>query len=66
MTVTVNGRPRQLTPPLTLAQLLDLLQLEAAMVAVERNGAILLRADFGNTTLQDGDKLEVVRFVGGG
>jgi thiamine biosynthesis protein ThiS len=66
MTVTVNGRARQLPPSFTVAQLLELLQLEAALVAVERNQTIVPRNAFDQTSLQDGDRLEIVRFVGGG
>lgn len=66
MTVTVNGRARQLPPSFTVAQLLELLQLEAALVAVERNQTIIPRNAFDQTSLQDGDRLEIVRFVGGG
>jgi thiamine biosynthesis protein ThiS len=66
MTVTVNGRPRELAAPCTVAQLLALLQLEATLVAVERNRAIVAREEFGRTLLQNGDLLEIVRFVGGG
>ncbi len=35
-------------------------------IAVERNGAIVPKADYGRTTLDDGDNLEIVTFVGGG
>jgi thiamine biosynthesis protein ThiS len=66
MTVTVNGRPRQLTAPCTITQLLALLQLETARVAVERNRDIVPRDEFGKTLLEEGDHLEIVRFVGGG
>jgi thiamine biosynthesis protein ThiS len=66
MTVTVNGRPRQLPPSFTVAQLLELLQLEGALVAVERNQTIVPRNAFDRTSLLDGDRLEIVRFVGGG
>jgi sulfur carrier protein len=66
MTVIVNGRPRELATPFTVAQLLDLLKLETAQVAVERNRDIVAREVFNTTYLQDGDLLEIVRFVGGG
>jgi sulfur carrier protein len=66
MNVTVNGRPRELTAPCTIARLLELLQLETARVAVERNRNIVVREAFNTTYLQDGDLLEIVRFVGGG
>ena len=56
--VTVNGKP--------LAQLLEELGYQAGRIAVERNGEIVPKAQYGAVTLEDGDTLEVVRFVGGG
>ncbi len=62
----VNGRPMDRTGLHTVQDLLDKQGWKAAQVAVEHNGAILRREDFSTTALSDGDKLEVVRFVGGG
>ena len=39
---------------------------DSARLAVERNGDIVPRAQYGETVLEDGDVLEIVRFVGGG
>ena len=52
-----------------LGELLALLEergLRSDRVAVERNGAIVPRAEFAATVLEAGDRLEIVRFVGGG
>ena len=49
-----------------LAQLLEELGYQAGRIAVERNGEIVPKAQYGAVTLEDGDTLEVVRFVGGG
>ena len=62
----VNGQPMDRTGLHTVRDLLDKQGWKAAQVAVEHNGAILRREDFSATALSDGDKLEVVRFVGGG
>ena len=62
----VNGQPMDLTGLHTVRDLLDKQGWKAAQVAVEHNGAILRREDFSTTAPSDGDKLEVVRFVGGG
>ena len=62
----VNGQPMDRTGLHTVQVLLDKQGWKAAQVAVEHNGAILRREDFSTTALSDGDKLEVVRFVGGG
>ena len=51
---------------LTLPQLLEELGYQAGRIAVERNGEIVPKAQYGAVTLEDGDTLEVVRFVGGG
>lgn len=66
MTITVNGRPKELDGPTTVAALLESLKLDAARVAVELNRKILPRAEFAETALADGDSLEIVQFVGGG
>ncbi|WP_297234116.1 sulfur carrier protein ThiS [uncultured Flavonifractor sp.] len=62
----VNGETMDRAGLNTVQDLLDKQGWKADRVAVEHNGAILKREDFSTTTLSDGDKLEVVRFVGGG
>ena len=62
----VNGQSMDRQGLRTVQDLLDKRGWKAARVAVEHNGAILKREDFSTTVLSDGDKLEVVRFVGGG
>ena len=66
MTITVNGKEKQFTTPHTVEELLASLELDAARVAVERNRDILPKSRFAATTLNDGDRLEIVQFVGGG
>ncbi|PLX84182.1 MAG: thiamine biosynthesis protein ThiS [Desulfuromonas sp.] len=66
MNLTVNGKQQQLSSPLTVAELLGTLNLDALRVAVELNRDILPRERFGATALADGDTLEIVQFVGGG
>ncbi len=62
----INGEEKALAAPTTLNELLTQLGYRVALVAVERNGAIIKQADFGTTTITDADKLEIVSFVGGG
>lgn len=62
----INGEEKTLAAPTTLNELLTQLGYRVALVAVERNGAIIKQADFGTTTITDADKLEIVSFVGGG
>ena len=64
--VTLNGKQRDVAPSETIAGLLDDLDLRERLVVVERNGSIVNRADFATTSLEVGDVLEVVHFVGGG
>ena len=69
MKLTVNGRERdfpQLETDRGLHHLIELLQLKEDRVAVERNGDIVPRAKWVEVQLEEGDKLEVVQFVGGG
>ena len=51
---------------MTLAEFLAEHNYRAELVAVERNGQIVPRAEFGAAVLKDGDELEIVSFVGGG
>ena len=64
--VTINGEPRQVPAGLTIAGLIDHLGLGGKRVAVERNKAIAPRATHAAVVLEDGDRLELVTFVGGG
>ncbi len=64
--LTINGREEELPADLTVAALLERRGLHTALVAVEHNGRILRRAEFPNTVIAPGDKLEIVHFVGGG
>ena len=64
--IQVNGQSTALEPGTSLETLLQSRGLDPARVAVERNGAIVRRADFAQTLLADGDKIEIVHFVGGG
>jgi len=66
MRVEINGEARELAPGSTVAALLASLGLEGRPVAVEHNAAIVPRAHHATTTIAEGDKLEVVQFVGGG
>ncbi|MFN2383897.1 MAG: sulfur carrier protein ThiS [Gemmatimonadota bacterium] len=64
--LVVNGRPRRAAAGTTVAGLLAAHGLQADLVVVEHNGAILPRAALAITPLADGDALEIVQFVGGG
>jgi thiamine biosynthesis protein ThiS len=66
MRIVVNGKPREVEARTTVTELLIGLGLGETLVAVERNAAIVPRARHAVTELADGDRLEVVHFVGGG
>lgn len=66
MRIEVNGETRELRDGATVRELLVELGLGGALVAVERNTHIVPRAEHATTPLADGDRLEVVHFVGGG
>ncbi|MCD4688354.1 MAG: sulfur carrier protein ThiS [Desulfuromonadaceae bacterium] len=63
--LTINGQA-QCCDADTIDGLLQNLNLAQSQVAVELNGSIVPRDAFSETLLQNGDQLEIVRFVGGG
>jgi len=66
MNVTINGDERSFSDGLTLSALLEELGIDPRKVAVERNMEIVSKSTYGETEITDGDKLEVVHFIGGG
>ena len=64
--LTVNGEQRTAEPGTTVAGLLQAMGVDPARVAVERNRDVIPRATWGEAGLNDGDKLEIVAFIGGG
>ena len=66
ISIHLNGEARQVPEDITLAALVDWLELPADRVAVERNLEIVPRNQWSETMIGEGDRLEVVHFVGGG
>ena len=66
MRVLVNGEPRDLPDGLTVASLLDGLGVARDGTAVERNEAVVPRGQQDEVLLAEGDRIEIVTFVGGG
>jgi thiazole synthase len=64
--ITVNGDDRTAAPGTTVAALLTTLGMDGARVAVERNQDVIPRRTWHEVTLDDGDQVEIVAFVGGG
>jgi len=66
MRVMLNGEPSEIKDSSTVADLLDSLAIGRERVAVEVNLDIVPKAMYDTHLLSDGDKIEVVHFVGGG
>jgi sulfur carrier protein len=64
--VTLNGEPRPCPAGSTLADLLAAAGHAGRRVAIERNGEIVPRSRHAETTLADGDRVEIVQAIGGG
>ena len=64
--IEVNGKDREVADGCTVAGLLDDLELDGRLVVVELNRHIIRRTEIGDVVLQDGDRVEIVHFVGGG
>lgn len=64
--ITLNGKERRVRGGLSLSELIAELDLQDRLVVVERNGQIVARPAYANTSIEAGDVLEIVHFVGGG
>lgn len=64
--IRVNGEERRVPAGTRIPELLSQLGVSTPRVAVERNREILPKAKYESTSLEEGDELEVVEFVGGG
>jgi thiamine biosynthesis protein ThiS len=66
LTIRVNGEPLEVAGPLTISALLATLTIDPRLVAVEHNLVIVRRAQYDAVVVNDGDEIEIVKFVGGG
>ena len=66
MRLIVNGEIFETSNAGTIMELLNELRIEAGQVAIEVNLSIIKKADYSTFRLNDGDKVEIVNFVGGG
>jgi thiamine biosynthesis protein ThiS len=64
--ITLNGDPHELDGPLSVLDLLEKLSIDPRRVAVEHNFTIVRRHLYADTLISDGDRVEIVNFVGGG
>jgi thiazole synthase len=66
LTITINGEARELTGAMSVRELLSSLGMDPAKIAVERNLQIVPRSQYGAVQVGQGDRLEIVHFIGGG
>ena len=66
MQLQINGQGEEVPDGLTVADLLQRLEKDPALVAVEVNRELVTRSKHAETTLKDNDELEIVTLVGGG
>jgi len=66
MQIIVNGAANEVTDDLTLAELIEQLQLAGQRLAVEINEELVPRSRFAEHRLGDQDRVEIIRAVGGG
>ena len=66
MTIKLNGDPHDIPQPMTVAALLERLDIDARRVAVELNLTVVKKPLYQSAVVTDGDEVEIVNFVGGG
>ena len=66
MNIVVNGNDTHVTEGSVISDLIKSLGLNAQRLAVELNRRIIRRAEWDSTTISEGDRVEIVHFVGGG
>ena len=64
--VSINAEAKKIPENLNIPQLLNFLELKDDLLVVELNEEVVMRADWETTTLGEGDKLEIVKAIGGG
>lgn len=64
--ITLNGEARQIPTSLTINGLFELLQMSPEAIIVERNQTVVPRSTFATLTLEPGDRIELMRLIGGG
>ena len=66
MEITLNGEKFTLETGSNIVNLIDKLDLDVDKLAIERNLEIVPKSKFAMTIIEEGDKLELVHFIGGG
>ncbi len=66
MLIVINGETREIKGGFSLLELLEQLHVKTERIAIEHNREIVPRSAWSETKISDGDRLEIVHFVGGG
>src|SRR5258708_1671414 len=66
LTVTINGEARNLSGAISVRDMLTSLGMDPAKIAIERNLEIVPRSQYGTVAVIEGDRFEIVHFIGGG
>lgn len=66
MRLTINGEQRDFSNPLTINEMLEQIGMDPRKVAVERNLEVVPKSNYQGTALNEGDRIEIVHFIGGG
>jgi thiamine biosynthesis protein ThiS len=66
MKIELNGEEKKLPEAMTLMELVSFLELVPERLAIELNRSVVRKGDWPATELSDGDRVEIVHFVGGG
>lgn len=64
--ITINSNEIELESPISITTLIQELQIDPKKIAIEKDLEIISHDDFDNTILNDGCKIEIVHFIGGG
>jgi thiamine biosynthesis protein ThiS len=66
MLISVNGKLKEINRDISIAWLIEAMQINPKQVAIERNLEIVPRSRYGEVILNEGDEIEIVQFIGGG
>jgi sulfur carrier protein len=66
MRIVLNGDPAELPGPMSIQALLERMEIDPRVVAVECNRVVIKRARYADTMITEGAEVEIVAFVGGG
>ncbi|MFQ5441426.1 MAG: sulfur carrier protein ThiS [Thermodesulfobacteriota bacterium] len=66
MILKINGESREVSDGMTLEDLVEELEIKRAGIAVDVNREVVPRGSYGEKVLEEGDRVEIIRMVGGG